>query len=545
MWDRLLSSMLAGALLAFGTTTGPSVAAAATDWGKAVVDSTMRRFPDPRDLPWRYPRALFLHGQYQVYLRTGQTAYLDYIRSWADAHVDEAGTMYFDAAHRDPVDLSDGLEHLLPGRLMIIMHQLTGRQKYRLAADKLRQRFDVWPRTSDGGFWHRWPLTNQLWADGTYAALPFLIEYGRAYGDAAYAEDEAARQLLVYGEHLQDAATGLLVHAYDEDGSASWADPATKRSPEFWCRGMAWYGVALVEVLELLPSGHAERDALLDRLNRFAAGIVRFQDRASGRWFQVVDKASLSRNWLETSCSAMFGYVLGRGIEQGLLAPSYHDAAARAYQGVLQTISIGSDGLTNLVETVFSTGVGDLDYYLARPRVINDWHGLGTFLFMYEQFNKQPADAVLIWREAESGGPTTPLIVRSDAKASRRKAVRVRDGANSLGSVPSRGRLRLSFTLPRAGSYRIWGRVIAPTSRDDSFWLRVDGGAWRVWDGIELGRAWHWTDVHTTAGSGETLSFNLTAGPHTLDIAHREDGIRLDRLLITNVPTFVPGVTGG
>ena len=196
-------SVLALTLLAIGALAVPALvhdkpaAAAATDWGKALVDSTMARFPDARSLPWRYPRALFLYGQYQLYLRTGNLSYLNYLKIWAEAHVDDAGNMFFDATHRDPVDLSAELDHLLPGRLMIILHSLTGQQKYKLAAQKLRQRFDVWPRTSDGGLWHRWSLTGQLWADGTYMALPFLIEYGRAYGDREYAENEAAQQLLI------------------------------------------------------------------------------------------------------------------------------------------------------------------------------------------------------------------------------------------------------------------------------------------------------------------------------------------------------------
>ena len=67
---------------------------------------------------------------------------MNYLKIWAEAHVDDAGNMFFDATHRDPVDLSAELDHLLPGRLMIILHSLTGQQKYKLAAQKLRQRFE-------------------------------------------------------------------------------------------------------------------------------------------------------------------------------------------------------------------------------------------------------------------------------------------------------------------------------------------------------------------------------------------------------------------
>ena len=51
--------------------------------------------------------------------------------------------------------------------------------------------------------------------------------------------------------------------------------------------------------------------------------------------------------------------------------------------------------------------------------------------------------------------------------------------------------------------------------------------------------------MHTTATSGQTLLLNLSAGNDTVDIAYREDGARIDRILVTNVATYVPGGTGG
>jgi rhamnogalacturonyl hydrolase YesR len=412
-----------------------------------------------------------------------------------------------------------------------------------VAAQKLRQRFDVWPRTSDGGLWHRWGLTNQLWADGTYMSLPFVLEYGRAYGDATYGADEAARQLLIYGRRLQDPATGLIIHGYDETRTSPWSDPASGLSPEVWCRGMGWYAVALVEVLQLLPAGHPDRPELLQRLGLIAGGIADHQDQATGLWYEVVDKGSDPANWLESSCSAMFAYTLSRGIEVGFLPASLQDVAARGYRGVLTKLSLGPDKLTNLADTVIGTGVGDAAYYYARTRPVNDWHGLGAVLIMHEQFNKRPADAVMLWKEAEGASISKPFFKGSDAAASGGRDVRIKKGKNSLAKVPTAGRLSYSFTVPRAGAYRIWARVVAPTAGDDSFWLRIDSGSWRLWDGIQLGSAWHWVDVRTTSG-GQTLVLNLTKGKHTLALAPREDGIRIDRLLITDAATFVPAGLG-
>src|SRR5579859_2375416 len=51
------------------------------DWSRAVVESTMKRYPKPADLgAWAYAKTLFLFGEYLVWKRTGDPRYLDYIK---------------------------------------------------------------------------------------------------------------------------------------------------------------------------------------------------------------------------------------------------------------------------------------------------------------------------------------------------------------------------------------------------------------------------------------------------------------------------------
>src|SRR5262249_47517827 len=67
---------------------------AAVDWGRALVDSTMKRFPTASDLGgWEYSRGFFLYGAYQVYQRTRDPRYLRYIEDWVDAHVSDSGAI--------------------------------------------------------------------------------------------------------------------------------------------------------------------------------------------------------------------------------------------------------------------------------------------------------------------------------------------------------------------------------------------------------------------------------------------------------------------
>lgn len=293
-----------------------------------------------------------------------------------DSHVNERGN----------IDKSiDALDYMLPGNLLLVLYQETKQARYKLAAEKIRRRLDTYPRTSDGGFWHATTRQSQLWLDGLYMSMPFLVRYGRMFGESAYANDEAARQLLIDAGHLRDGTTGLLYHAYDESGASSWADPVTHHSAEFWGRAMGWYGMAFMDVLEVLPANHPQRPQLIAVLQGLIEGLAKCQDRKTGLWYQVVDKGSVPDNWLETSGSSMYTYVIAMAVKRGYADARYREVAKKGYQGILTKLTVGPDGLTYLADISEGTNVADLAYYFARKRNVNDFHGLGAFLIMNEQ----------------------------------------------------------------------------------------------------------------------------------------------------------------
>lgn len=226
MRRRLRAALMAGVLTTAGLTTVAATAppaplsqapvgrpAAAQDWSVALIDSTMARYTPSTIGGWSYPVGLYLYGQYLTYKRTHDARYLTYIKSYVDRFVKSDGS----------IDQSfDSLDSMQAGRLLVILHHETSQDRYRKAAKKIRDRLDTYPRTGDGGFWHADSSSraHQLWADGVYMVNPFLVEYGKEFGDSAYTNDEASKQLYVYGSHLQ-VANGLLKHAYDESRTAS------------------------------------------------------------------------------------------------------------------------------------------------------------------------------------------------------------------------------------------------------------------------------------------------------------------------------------
>jgi len=74
------------------------------------------------------------------------------------------------------------------------------------------------------------------------------------------------------------------------------------------------------------------------------------------------------------------------------------------------------------------------------------------------------------------------------------------------------------------GSYAVYARLDCPSIDDDSFWLKMDSGAFTMSNGLGT-RGWGWVKLN---------NFHLKAGKHTLTVASREDGAKLDKICISN-----------
>lgn len=148
-------------------------------------------------------------------------------------------------------------------------------------------------------------------------------------------------------------------------------------SASFWGRANAWYFLALVDILEVMPKDNTYYSTFKGYLTDLAAGIANYQDKDTGCWYQVMDKvpASLTGNYLEASCSSIFtaGYL--KAIRLGLLdKTTYEPIAKKAYEGLVNQFMIydNKDNSTiQLVHSCTSAGLGgsnnragDDNYYL-------------------------------------------------------------------------------------------------------------------------------------------------------------------------------------
>ena len=140
-----------------------------------------------------------------------------------------------------------------------------------------------------------------------------------------------------------------------------------------------------------------------------------------------------------------------------------------------------------------------------------------------------------LWLEAECGTRGANWTMANDALASNSSYMVMQSGTSQLTTPPAAAadHLSFSFDITAAGDYKVWARTFTNTENDDSFWVRMDGGSWIKWNDVPAG-SWLWDDVHDSDNAGAAVTFNLTAGSHTLDIAFRELGAKIDKLYISS-----------
>ena len=348
----------------------------ANSWAVRMADSVLQNYPKSK-WKWHYEHGLFI----QAIAAIGESRFQDVDKDWVDHFVTAAGTIH---TYRMG---EYNLDQINAGKLLFPVYRRTGEARYAAAIQLLRKQMQAQPRTASGGYWHKQIYPYQMWLDGVYMAEPFQAEYAVTFGEPELFDD-ITRQFILMESQACDPQTGLLYHAWDESKTQRWANPATGCSPHFWGRAMGWYLMALVDVLELLPTGHPQRPDLLAILGRISAALTRYQDPVSGLWYQIVDQSERPGNYRESSVSAMLAYGFAKAVRQGWLPAEYLSAARRAYHGLLENmIRVDARGALTLEGTCSVAGLGgepyrdgSFDYYIHEPVAANDFKGVGPFI---------------------------------------------------------------------------------------------------------------------------------------------------------------------
>ena len=364
---------------------------------------------------WSYVMGIELEGMLDTYLRYGGEDIRLYCQEYTDTMIRKDGTIR-------GFNIKDyNLDNIRTGHFVTRMYQLWPEEKNLKAMQLMMKQLKDQPRTKvDRVFWHKAIYAYQVWLDGIFMGLPFrcltapITEKGknaqRSMLNAQQIYDDAVDQLKTTYERTLDAKTGLNRHAYDETRNTFWADKETGLSQHCWARAQGWYSMALIEVLDALPEDYARRSEVIDLLRKDLAAVVKWQDKKTGTWYQVMDSPARQGNYLESTATSMFAYVLLKAARKGYVGNEYREAGKRAYEGIIKNmIRINSDRTISLTNCCSVAGLGpaatpevqaamkminpkgevkenrrrdgSYQYYLSEPIRDNDAKGIGPFLW--------------------------------------------------------------------------------------------------------------------------------------------------------------------
>lgn len=377
---------------------GEMTGAKALEWTMRFATSTMHRRgnslahgsfnPESNSMAsWNYETGLLTKAMYDIAEPAGKPEYAEWARGVISSFVQEDGGI-----HTYEVD-EYNIDHINSGKMLLQMHAETGEDRYRKAASLLRRQLAEHPRTKNGAFWHKKIYPWQVWLDGVYMGIPFLIGYELAYKDEPDLK-EAIHEFMICEKYMRDPKTGLYYHCWDESRESVWADKETGLSSYFWGRGLGWYSMALVDALEYLPPESEAAGELRRLLRDLAAALVKVQDPEKGVWYQILDRPEATGNYPESSASCMFAYALAKGVNHGWLDASYKENAKRAFTGIVKEfVRTHPDGSVSLSHMCRVAGLGfgrdgSYKYYMSEPVVVDDPKGSGPFLLAGYQVSK-------------------------------------------------------------------------------------------------------------------------------------------------------------
>ena len=353
---------------------------------------------------WSYVMGIEMEGMLDTYehYKEGNNAILDYLKEYPAKMIDEKGNItgykYEDF----------NLDNVRTAKFILRMHNLFPTKGTEKALKTLFKQLQNQPRTKEGVYWHKAIYANQVWLDGIFMGLPFYCNYAVQTMKPKKAEkylNDAVDQMVKTDYRTYDEKTQLWKHAWDETHQQFWANKEDGKSQHCWARALGWYVMAMTECLDAMPENYARRQEVIDLLNKAMKSVVKYQDKKTGVWYDVLDVKS-DKNYLESTASSMFAYVLLKGYRKGYLSEEYLKAGVKAYNGILkQFIKVNADKTISLTRCCAVSGLGpgpgpyvkkpnykrdgSFEYYMSEPIRDNDAKGVGPFIWASLEMEQQ------------------------------------------------------------------------------------------------------------------------------------------------------------
>ena len=198
-----------------------------------------------------------------------------------------------------------------------------------------------------------------------------------------------------------------------------------------------------------------------------------------------------------------------------------------------------------LNETEVSFTYPDFGSYTVTLQVTDDQGGTNVINHVISLGNTPfLEEAGMVVMEAEHYFTNTPVdgdtwtesTAQEGFSGSSAMEVGPNDGSIS-GQIGSAG-MTYDVDFSTTGEYYVWARVLALGAVDNTFHMGDNGNATAIKMEVLTYGSWVWTNLNT---KGKVVSVNITsAGVQPINVWMREDGIFIDKIVLTQDVNFVP-----
>ena len=345
-----------------------------SEWISQLETYGLAELLPPDRYSYNWLDAVFLKAIITKYEFSGDERYYTYIQQAVDNTLEKAN--------------GGNPNELAPALGISYMYGRTQDERYRVYMNKVWTDYQRIRRSAPGAVSHTYYDT-QLWNDTIYMIGLFLQHAFLATSDNLYLEDYL-KQLFLHADKLYDPEIGLWYHGWDDDGQNNsvvgsqpdWPDPTTGRSSEFWGRGNGWIIMSLVDALTIMDRQHPRYADVLTIYRTMVDALLPLQDQSSGHWFQLPIYTQDKDNYLESSCTAMYCYAIGRGIRLGLIDREKHfPVVERGVKGLqVHSTYTNNNNTSQPINVCVGTGIGNKGYYYDRSTVAGLSFAVGSYL---------------------------------------------------------------------------------------------------------------------------------------------------------------------
>lgn len=222
------------------------------------------------------------------------------------------------------------LDDAFSGMALIDLHQITGKEKYKKAADVIAQ-YLFQHETDDGGslFYRPKQENGYIFADGIGLVCPFLCKYGSTYGDTN-AINLAVTQIQNFIDFGMDAKTGLPYHGYEYQSGVKYGIIG-------WGRAVGWLMIGMSETLAYMEEIRPSYEPIKQAYRRLVDKVEAYQLEGGLYSWQL----SAKEGPVDTSATAMILYAIARSLETKVLIGIHKSRMVRGWEALWNSVKDG------------------------------------------------------------------------------------------------------------------------------------------------------------------------------------------------------------